>query len=922
MIRSSLRRYWLVAALLVSGIVGYSFILSEPRVDFISEVKPLLNRKCISCHGGVKQKSGYSLLFHDEALGTGKSGRPAIIPGDPDNSELIRRLSAHDPEERMPYHEDPLTEEEIELLTRWVREGAGWGENWSYTAVRDIQPPAPGGWLWGLIPSARSRWIRNDIDRFIAEKQEEQDLEPAPEADRTTLARRLSLDLTGLPPTPELTRSFLADTRPDAYERLVDTLLAAQAFGERWTALWLDLARYADTKGYERDDTRNIWRYRDWLIRAFNRDMPYDSFLVEQMAGDMLPDPTDDQLIATAFHRNTMTNDEGGTDNEEFRTAAVIDRVNTTWEVLLGTTFACVQCHSHPYDPFRQKDYYRFMAFLNDTRDEDTYAEYPLLHEFKGSDSLSFNDLKSWLHEHADRSEADRILYFLKTRQPSINSLTADGFVNSELSDTKWLVMRRESSSRLKRVELTGRNRLLLRYDSKREDGILTFRADSLTGQVIARFRVPKTTGGFQHLEVPLNTLEGVHDVYIQYRSPSLTNPDENGIRFDWFHFTKDFPGKGRPGYDSASVYYRRLLDSRDVVLTPVMLQNPADMHRESRVFEKGSWLVPGEVVTPGVPASLNPMPNPARTDRLGLAQWLTSPDNPLTARTFVNRIWEQLFGTGLAETLEDLGTQGLPPTHPELLDHLAWNFMHRDGWSLKKLLRRIVLSATYRQDSKVDPEKLKKDPANRWLARGPRVRLSAEQVRDQALAVSGLLSTRMYGRSVMPFQPEGIWLSPYNGRSWVKSPGEDQHRRAIYTFWKRTGPYPSAISFDGTAREVCLSRRIRTNTPLQALTTLNDPVFLEAARHLIYRCQEQHPNRPDKVIAAAYTRVTGYPLTEKRRLALEGLYRNTLARFHKEPDKACGMIGLQDEHNNPGTAALVVVGNAILNLDEVLNKN
>lgn len=922
MIRFSLRRYWLVAALLVSGIIGYSFILSEPRVDFISQVKPLLNRKCISCHGGVKQKAGYSLLFREEALGKGKSGRQAIIPGDPDNSELIRRLSAHDPEERMPYHEEPLTEEETDLLTRWVREGAVWGDNWSYTPVRKVSPPDMRGWLWGLIPSSRSRWIRNDIDRFIAQKQEEKDLEPSPEADRTTLARRLSLDLTGLPPSRELTRSFLADTRPDAYERLVDTLLASQAFGERWTAMWLDLARYADTKGYERDDTRNIWRYRDWLIRAFNRDLPYDSFLVHQLAGDLLPDASDDQIIATAFHRNTMTNDEGGTDNEEFRTAAVIDRVNTTWEVLLGTTFACVQCHSHPYDPFRHKDYYQFMAFLNDTRDEDTYAEYPLLHEFKGADSLSFNDLRDWLHQHADRQDANRVLYFLKTRQPSINSLTADAFVNSELSDTKWLVMRRESSSRLKRVELTGRNRLLLRYDSKREDGTLTFRADSLTGTVIARFRVPKTTGGFQHHEVQLNQLEGVHDVYLQYQSPSLTNPDENGIRFDWFHFTNDFPGRDRPGYDSASAQFRRLLDSRDVVQTPVILQNPADMHRESRLFVKGSWLVPGEVVTPGVPASLNPMPQHARADRLGLAQWLTSPDNPLTARTFVNRIWEQVFGTGLAETLEDLGTQGIAPTHPELLDHLAWNFMHRDGWSLKKLLRVIVLSATYRQDSRVEPDKLRRDPANRWLARGPRVRLSAEQVRDQALAVSGLLSPRMYGRSVMPFQPDGIWLSPYNGRSWVKSPGEDQHRRAIYTFWKRTGPYPSAISFDGTAREVCLSRRIRTNTPLQALTTLNDPVFLEAARHLIYRCQELHPNRPDKVIAAAYGLATGYPLTEKRRQALEGLYRNTLSRFRKDPDKACGMIGLQDEHNNPGTAALVVVGNAILNLDEVLNKN
>jgi len=916
------RRYWLIASLLVFCILGYAFIFSEPRVDYSTQVKPLLNRKCLGCHGGVKQKGGYSLLFRDEALGKGRSGRTAIVPGDPDGSELIRRLTLTDPEERMPYHEAPLSADEVELLRRWIDQGAAWGENWSHTPVKEATPPAVGGWLWGLMPSAHARWIRNDIDRFIAEKQRAAGLEPSPEADRTTLVRRLSLDITGLPPSNALSRHFLADTRPDAYERLVDTLLASPAYGERWTALWLDLARYADTKGYERDDTRNIWRYRDWLIKAFNRDMPYDSFLVEQIAGDLIPGATDDQLIATAFHRNTMTNDEGGTDNEEFRTAAVIDRVNTTWEVLMGTTFACVQCHSHPYDPFRHQDYYRFLAYFNNARDEDTYAEYPLLHEFKGKDSLSFKGLHTWLSLQADPREADRVLTFLRTRQPAINSLTADRFVNSELSDTKWLVMRRASSSRLRQVDLGGRTRLLLRYESKRDDGMLTIRTDSLRGRVIARLRVPKTEGGFHHHETPLTPVEGVHDLYLEYHNPSLVDPDENGIRFDWFHFTRDFPGRGRPGFDLAEAAYRRLLDSREVVLTPVMVENPSDMHRPSHVFEKGSWLSPGERVTPGVPASLHPLPAGAPPDRYGLARWVASPDNPLTARTFVNRMWEQLFGRGLAETLEDLGTQGIPPTHPELLDHLAWQFMHRDGWRLKALLRRIVLSATYRQDSRADANAVLRDPANQWLARAPRVRLSAEQLRDQALALAGLLSPRMYGRSVMPFQPDGIWLSPYNGRSWVKSPGEDQYRRAIYTFWKRTGPYPSAITFDGTAREVCLSRRIRTNTPLQALTTLNDPAFLEAARHLMYRCASASPGRPDKAIEAAYRLATGHPLTDNRRQALLKLHREALASYRHTPDKACGMIGVHDGHDNPETAALVVVGNAILNLDEVLNKN
>lgn len=919
------QRFWrleMITALIMASILGYSFLISKPRVDFSTEVKPLLNRKCLSCHGGVRQKSGYSLLFREEALGKGESGRPAIVPGDPEGSELIRRLTASDPEERMPYHESPLAKEEVELLRRWVEEGASWGDNWSYTPIREIPPPTIRGWLWGLIPSVHSRWILNDVDRFVAAKQIEHGLEPSPEADKTALVRRLSLDLTGLPSSPALLQSFLQDNSPQAYERLVDRLMASPAFGERWTAMWLDIARYADTKGYERDDTRNIWRYRDWLIKAFNRDMPYDSFLVTQMAGDMLPKATDEQFIATAFHRNTMANDEGGTDNEEFRTAAVIDRVNTTWEGILGTTFACVQCHSHPYDPFRHQEYYQFMAFLNDTRDEDSYAEYPLLHEYKDVDSVRFQTLKRWLATQTSSEEAARVVQFLRTRQPAINSLRADAFVNSELSDSKWLVMRRESSSRLARVDLTGRSKLLIRYETKRDDGTLTFRIDSLQGPAIARVSLPETSQGFQHHEVSLSQTNGVHDVYIQYQSPSLTNPNENGIRFDWFHFYPGFPGKAQPGFDTAWATYWNLLNSRTVEQTPVMIQNPAEMHRPTHVFVKGSWLVPGEQVTADVPASLPPLPKGAPKDRFGLALWLTDPQNPLTARTYVNRIWEQLFGVGLSETLEDLGTQGAPPTHPELLDYLSWHFMHRDGWSLKKLLRRIVLSATYRQDARVPEEALQKDPANRWLARGARVRLTAEQVRDQALAISGLLSTKMYGKSVMPYQPEGIWLSPYNGRSWLKSAGEDQHRRAIYTFWKRTGPYPSAIAFDGTAREVCLSRRIRTNTPLQALTTLNDPVYLEAARHLIYRCQSQTGKRPDKVIETTYRAATGYGLTEQRRKALDRLFRSALAQFQQHPEKACGMIGLQDEHNEPVTAALVVVGNAILNLDEVLNKN
>jgi len=920
-----MRRYTKTYSILIlTGIAvfGYVTLFTTHQVDFSSEVKPLLNRKCLSCHGGVKKKGDYSLLFKEEALGTGASGRPAIIPGDPENSEFYRRLIEHDPEERMPYKEEPLKEEEISLLKNWIKQGAKWGDHWAYTPVKPQQVPTPGAYLWGLIPGKPSRWAKNDIDKFILQEQINNDLSAAPEADRRTMGRRLALDITGLPLSPEGMEAFVQDQRPDAYERLVDSLLASPAYGERWASMWMDLARYADTKGYERDDSRNIWRYRDYLIRSFNEDKPYDKFLTEQMAGDLLPGATNEQLIATAFHRNTMTNDEGGTDNEEFRTAAVIDRVNTTWEVVLGTSFACVQCHSHPYDPFRHEDYFRFMAFLNNTRDEDTFTEYPLLHEYRDEDSLRFNFVSNWLASNTSLDEAYRFTTFLKTRQPAVNSLRADRFVNSELSDTKWLVMRAASSARIGKFDLTGRDRLLIRYDSRQKDGKLTIRIDSLNGPMLAIINVPETTGGWFHHEAVLEHVSGLHDIFITYENRNLKNPDQNGIRFDWFNFTNAFPGMDKPGYDSAVSAFRYLLQQGKAVTTPILVENPEDMFRPTRVFERGNWLVVGKEVKPGVPASLHSMPSAAPSNRMGLAMWLVSKDNPLTARTMVNRLWEQLFGQGLAETLEDLGTQGIPPTHRALLDHLAWTFMHDNGWSIKKTIRDIVMSATYRQSVQTTDRDRARDPFNRWYARGPRVRLSAEQIRDQALAIGGLLSDKMYGRSVMPYQPEGVWQSPYNGQSWNLSPGEDRHRRAVYTYIKRTGPYPSMINFDGTAREVCLSRRIRTNTPLQALTTLNDPAFLDAARNLTIRLRRKCGDKPAVIIAAAYREAMGRDIDPPKLRILLSLYDRAIQTFMNDPEKTCEMVGVQDEHNTPLVAAMTVTCNALLNMDEFLTKN
>jgi hypothetical protein len=892
------------------------------KVDFNADVKPILNKKCITCHGGVKRENNFSLLFRSEALAKTKSGKPAIIPGDPDHSEMIRRLHLKDPEERMPYKKEPLSEQEIDILRRWIKQGAEWGDHWAYVAVKDVPVPKSSTTFFGFAKGEDETWARNNVDYFILDGLKPYDLKPAPEADKATLLRRVSLDLTGLPASQSLAQTFLANHAANAYETLVDSLLASPHFGERWAAVWLDLARYADTKGYERDDQRNIWRYRDWLIKAFNEDKPYNQFLTEQLAGDLLERPTDEQLIATAFHRNTMTNDEGGTDNEEFRTAAVIDRVNSTWEGVLGTTFSCVQCHSHPYDPFTHDEYYKFMAFFNNTRDEDTWSDYPLLRHYKGEDSAKVLKVVDWFSKNGFQKEASTVERFLKTWQPAVNSLLADSFTNGELSDTKWLAFRNQGKARLKHIDLTGKNELIFRYQGFVLGGVWTIHLDGFDGPILKTIPIKQTKGPWAFEKVSFEPRTGVHDLYFTYSSPALKNPLQSGVMFDWFYFTQTLPGQGKQGYDSVAKWYWNLA-SKEVEATPIMQDNPADMHRVTNVFERGNWLVKGKAVEPDVPHSLNPFPNKAPRNRLGLAQWLTDSRNPLTARTMVNRLWEQLWGTGLVETLEDLGTQGAEPTHKELMDYLAFRFMHEHNWSIKRLLKELVLSATYRQDSKVSPEALKKDPFNKWYARGARVRLSAEQVRDQALVAAGLLSETIGGPSVMPWQPDGIWMSPWNGAYWKKSSGDDQYRRALYTFWKRTAPYPSMISFDGVGREVCVARRIRTNTPLQALVTLNDSVYLEAARHLAYRMQGES-NQKD--IAAQISK--GYELLFYKSIqpgklhALQHLYLTAYKTYQTDKDKQCEMIGVDDNHNNAETAALVVVANALLNLDEAITKS
>ena len=902
--------------LLVGSI--YLFFFTQDPIDYNAQVKPILNQKCISCHGGVKKKGGFSLLFREEALSPTESGLPAILPGDAENSEFIKRLHSTDPEERMPYQENPLSNDEIAILTQWIDEGAKFETHWSYLPVKEPKFPGKGIFSWFKSQN------ENPIDRFIDEKLDKLDLERSKQAEKEVLLRRVALDLIGMPAPEKIRNQYLADQSEQAYERLVDSLLASPKYGERWTALWMDLARYADTKGYERDYIRSIWRYRDWLIKAFNEDKPYDQFLVEQLAGDLLPDPSDEQFIATAFHRNTMNNDEGGTDNEEFRVAATLDRVNTTWEALMGTSFACVQCHSHPYDPFTHEEYYKFMAYFNNSRDEDTYDEYPLLREFRYKSKVEYQQLEAWLKKSTDQSTYEFYRRILRTGQQCINSITVDSMANAALEDTKSLRFRKNSWAKFSQRDCTDKPMLLIRLNSFVDQGKLKLYIDKSNSKPVATLQINKSTKDWDLYTIQLDpNLTGKHDFYFKYENSTLKLEKDFGPLVDWLVFTPSFPlvtsNEGKEKFQN----FLKLLNEPDAEYTPIMSDNPYYMKRKTFVFERGNWMIKTKEVDAAIPALFTNNKFKKADTRLELAKWMTDKQNPLTARTMVNRLWEQLFGQGLVETLEDLGSQGIPPTHPELLDYLAYTFMNEDNWSIKKSLKRMVMSETYKQSNVTTPDVLKKDPLNKYYARAPRVRLTAEQIRDQALAISGTLSDKMYGPSVMPYQPDGIWASPYDGRTWVKSEGEEQYRRAIYTYWKRTGPYPSFINFDGTAREVCTSRRIKTNTPLQALTLLNDSTYWDISVQFAKQIMQKQKGTLKEKISEGYQMATGIPINEKKSKILEDLYATTMQQLKNDKQRVTKMIA--DNTVNKQTtelAAFSVVTNAILNLDEVITKN
>ena len=734
-------------------------VASRPRADepvsFADDVLPILATNCLRCHGGVREMAGLNLSDEASVRSLLRSGHRAVVGGRPLESELFARVSTSDLNERMPPDGAGLSLEEVTTIRRWIAEGAAWGTHWAF-APR-VAPALPTQASSSAPSPVLATWPRNDIDRFVFARLEEAGLEPTHVADAETIVRRVALDLTGLPPEEAVRAAYLANPTDASYAQLVDTLLASPAYGERFARIWLDLARYADTQGYEKDARRDIWAWRDWVVDALNRDMPYDDFAVRLLAGDLLPNTTDDDRIATAFHRNTLTNTEGGTDNEEFRMAAVFDRVSTTWQSFMGVTFQCVQCHGHPYEPIPQREYYQFLAYLNQTADVDRDDDAPRL-------TVERAGVKTSVPVMVELAEAER------------------------------------------------------RRTHRLERGALSAPAEEVT--------------------------------------PALPR----------FLF-----GAGVAG---------------------------------ERVADEG-------VASEGV----------APVGRLAMAERLASEDNPLFARVAANRAWETLFGRGIVETSEDFGAMGSGASDRALLDHLAGVLIARE-FSMKELLREIVMSATYRQASEASAATLARDPDNRLWSRAPRLRLEAEQVRDTALAVSGLLSRKMGGPPVMPPQPEGVWQVVYSGDAWATSAGEDRYRRALYTFLRRSSPYPSFIAFDATSRETCTVRRIRTNTPLAALVTLNDPVYLEAAQALAVVARAESDDAA--AVRVMLERALGRSARAEEVARLVELVTNERARYAEHAELARTLAGRAAEGstNIARDAALVAAANAILNADDFLTRS
>jgi hypothetical protein len=1138
---------------------------SAEEINFNRDIRPLLSKACIMCHGpdeherkGGSKDSGGLRVDTFDGVQMDLGGKKAIVPGHPEQSELIARITTTDPDDVMPppKHGKKLSSEEVNLLTAWIKGGAKYTKHWSYeTPVRPAVPGAAG----------------HPVDAFIQQRLAKEGLKQQPEADRLTLARRVTLDVTGLPPSPEAVAAFVNDTAPQAYERFVDKLLATPAYGEHWGREWLDLARYADSAGYADDGLRSMWGFRDYVINSFNANKPFDQFTIEQIAGDLLPSPTDDQLVATAFHRNTMTNSEGGTNDEEFRTAAIVDRVNTTMAVWMGTSMACAQCHTHKYDPITQKEYFQIYAFLNNTADADRQDESPLHKffsdeqkaqkrtfeqeitaveaKFKSPTAEQLSAAQKWSQAFAVAPKWDALkptsmestaklamtlepdgaiqvaktapkdTYKLDVSIPSSRNITAlklealphetlpangPGHGGGNFVVTRLRAMieppagSKGPKARFVRIELPGKDKILQLAEvqvfsgaaniaqqgtasqqstytdavaSRANDGNTSgeydkgsvahsavgstdpwWEVDLKTEQQLARIVVWNRAEAGERLEgfrivaldekrnqvweqkqnkaaesVPF-ALNGQREIVFAAAAADFTQPDfdedtvisdaapappkkkqkARGAQKGWavggqpgkahelilatasgveipagskLHFSieqqsasanhtlgrfrlsltddpaallrLDIPAavativaqptaqRSKEQAGQVASYYlseiapemaservkladlRKKIESIQPSTVPILQERAADKRRQAHVQLRGNYLSLGDPVVEGVPVAFHPLPEKAPMNRLTLARWLVDDKNPLTPRVIANRYWDTIFGIGLVRTSEEFGSQGELPSHPELLDWLATELV-RTKWDMKKFVKLLVTSATYKQSSKVAAGAMERDPENRLLARGPRFRLSAEMVRDQALAVGGLLSPKMLGPSVRPARPSsGLSAAFGGGLDWQTSGGEDRFRRALYTEWRRTSPYPSMTTFDAPNRETCTLRRGRTNTPLQALVTLNDPVYIEAAQGLARRLIS---GTTEEKITQAYRLVLSRNPSDKERQRLVQLYQETLAVYQQDAKKASEMatnpIGaLPAGANAAELATWTTISSIILNLDETLMK-
>jgi mono/diheme cytochrome c family protein len=1159
--RKGVGRHAMAAALVLALELGVRGGAAAPTdtVDFNRDVRRVLSENCFKCHGPDSKvkadgKQGLRLDLAESALAT-RGGHAAVVPGHPEKSELIRRITTNDSDDQMPPPDSgkQLTAKDVAVLKRWIEQGATYSRHWSY--MKPVRPALP------MVRTAT--WPKNGIDSFILARLEKETLQPAVEADRLALIRRVSLDLTGLPPTLAEVDEVMADKDPGAYERYVERLFKKDSFGEHWARLWLDQARYADSSGYADDPARTIWAYRDYVIRSFNANKPFDQFTVEQLAGDLLPEPTDEQLVATAFHRNTMTNNEGGTNDEEYRNVAIVDRVNTTMAVWMGTTINCAQCHNHKYDPITQEEYFQLYAVLNNTADADRGDESPILPLYTTEQKLQrkqwqmgVSRLEKLLQTPTSELDQEQAVWekrletpivwqnwnpihvvsdagaAIKTSESGVVQVARGGktdtyrielpvVTNETVTAIRLEALPQETSpgggvghaggnfvvtrvtgtlippqgsqivGRYVRIELPGKQRILSLAEVQAFQGTNNVARGGEAKQSSTAFNGPaklaidgNTNGDFNgaksttHTEttddpwwevdlkssqtvdrvVVWNRTDGVEDrlngfkisllgerreilwerVVGQIPKPSLETPvdgtrpipisvavanyAEKGFEAGVVVDNKDPQNRGwaigpkygerhtldlfplaplelrsgsklvvtieqqskyefatvaqfrlakssdpradelaripamplsilrtpaasrteaqrgelqryflttapslQPNRDQLAQLKKRLNESKPYTTVPVLRELAVDQRRKTQLQKRGNWLELGKELHEGLPSAFHRPQEELPVDRLGFAQWLVSPENPLTARVVVNRFWESIFGVGLVRTSEEFGAQGELPSHPELLDWLAVELMEK-GWDVNHILRLMVTSAAYRQSSKVTPEQAAQDPENRLLARGPRFRLSAEMIRDQALFLGGLLSSKMYGPPVKPPQPKlGLSAAFGSGTDWDTSSGEDRYRRGIYTTWRRSNPYPSMATFDAPNREVCLVRRERSNTPLQALVTLNDPVYMEAAQALARRMASHGSAALDRSRYGFRLCLSRSP-SDDELSRLVNVYSKALERYRADPEKA-RLVATKPLGDLPAgsdvaeMAALTVVGNVLLNLDELLMK-